>query len=279
MFMPSLQALIGTTFLIVLWQGGHQLFRGQICLGARIAFTGYLTLLVWPMIALGWVTNIFQRGAASMGRLNYILTAEPNIDDRHAKVPEGARPRGEIEFRHLNFAYPTTLSGAGSNGASKSNGSGPHPVLRDISLKVPAGSTLAIVGPTGCGKTTLAALIARLWEAPDDCVLIDGRPIREWPLITLRQSIGFVPQDTYLFGETVGGNIAFGLPESDEQRVCEAAEIASLHGDVQDFANSYETMVGERGITLSGVPKHTAALAPAAVCHPRTPFLAGSPSS
>jgi len=145
MFMPSLQALIGTTFLIVLWQGGHQLFRGQISLGALIAFNGYLTLLVWPMIALGWVTNIFQRGAASMGRLNYILTAEPNIDDRHAKVPEGAKPRGEIEFRHLTFTYPTTLSGAGANGASKSNGSCPHPVLRDIHLKVPAGSTLAIV--------------------------------------------------------------------------------------------------------------------------------------
>src|SRR5882757_3294118 len=169
MFMPSLQALIGTTFLIVLWQGGHQLFRGQISLGALIAFNGYLALLVWPMIALGWVTNIFQRGAASMGRLNYILTAKPNIDDRSAKVPEGTKPRGEIEFRHLTFTYPTTLSGASSNGspksngASKSNGGGPHPVLRDIHLKVPAGSTLAIVGPTGSGKTTLAALIARLW--------------------------------------------------------------------------------------------------------------------
>src|ERR1700675_2832620 len=132
MFMPSLQALIGTTFLIVLWQGGHRLLNHQISLGALISFNGYLTLLVWPMIALGWAQNIFQRGAASLGRLNYILTAQPNIDDRHAKVPEGARPRGEIEFRHLNFAYPTTLSGAGSNGASKSNGSGPHPVLRDI---------------------------------------------------------------------------------------------------------------------------------------------------
>src|SRR5438445_10158449 len=119
MFMPSLTAMIGTTFLIVLWQGGHQLFRGQISLGALIAFNGYLTLLVWPMIVLGWVTNIFQRGAASMGRLNYILTAEPNIDDRHAKVPEGTKPLGEIEFRRLTFTYPTTLSGAGSNGASK----------------------------------------------------------------------------------------------------------------------------------------------------------------
>jgi len=285
MFMPSLQALIGTTFLIVLWQGGHQLFRGQISLGALIAFNGYLTLLVWPMIALGWVTNIFQRGAASMGRLNYILTARPNIDDRNAELPANAKPRGEIEFRHLTFTYPTTLSGAGSNGASKSNGapksngSGPHPVLRDIHLKVSAGSTLAIVGPTGSGKTTLAALIARLWEAPDDCVLIDGRPIREWPLTTLRQSIGFVPQDTYLFGETVGGNIAFGLPEYDEQRVREAAEIASLHGDVQDFGKSYDTMVGERGITLSGGQKQRAAIARAVVRDPRILILDDALSS
>ncbi len=279
MFMPSLQALIGTSFLIVLWQGGHQVFRGQISLGAFIAFNGYLTVLVWPMIALGWVTNIFQRGAASMGRLNYILTAEPNIDDRDAKVPEGAKPRGEIEFRHLTFTYPTTLSGNGSNGTSKSNGSGPHPVLRDIHLKVPAGSTLAIVGPTGSGKTTLAALIARLWEAPGDSVLIDGRPIREWPLTTLRQAIGFVPQDTYLFGETVGGNIAFGLPEYDDQRIREAAEIASLHGDVQDFGKAYATMVGERGITLSGGQKQRAAIARAVVRDPRILILDDSLSA
>src|SRR5436309_6412126 len=279
MFMPSLQALVGTSFLIVLWQGGHQLLRGQISLGALIAFNGYLAVLVWPMIALGWVTNIFQRGAASMGRLNYILTAKPNIDDRHAKIPEGTKPRGEIDFRNLTFTYPTALSGNGSNGASKSNGSGPHPVLHDISLKIPAGSTLAIVGPTGSGKTTFAAVIARLWEAPDDSILIDGRPIREWPLTTLRQSIGFVPQDTYLFGETVGGNIAFGLPEYDEQRVREASEIASLHGDVQDFGKSYETMVGERGITLSGGQKQRAAIARAVVRDPRILILDDALSS
>src|SRR5712664_3517351 len=279
MFMPSLTALLGATFLIVLWQGGRLVLLGRISLGALMAFYAYLSLLTWPMVALGWVTNIFQRGAASMGRLNYILTAEPNIDDRNAKVPEDTKPRGEIEFRHLTFTYPTTLSGAGSNGAAKSNGNGPHPVLRDIHLKIPAGSTLAIVGPTGCGKTTLAALIARLWEAPDDSVLIDGRPIREWPLTTLRQSIGFVPQDTYLFGETVGGNIAFGLPEYDEQRVRDAAEIASLHGDVQDFAKSYETMVGERGITLSGGQKQRAAIARAVIRDPRILILDDSLSA
>ena len=279
MFMPSLQALIGTTFLIVLWQGGHQLLRGQISLGALIAFNGYLAVLVWPMIALGWVTNIFQRGAASMGRLNYILTAEPNIDDRGAKVPAGTRPNGEIEFRHLTFQYPTTLSGGGSNGAAKSNGTSSHAVLHDINLKIPAGSTLAIVGPTGSGKTTLAALIARLWEAPDGSVLVDGRSIREWPLITLRQSIGFVPQDTYLFGETVGGNIAFGLAAYEEQRVRAAAELASLDSDVIDFGKGYETMVGERGITLSGGQKQRAAIARAVVRDPRILILDDSLSA
>jgi ATP-binding cassette subfamily B protein len=231
------------------------------------------------MIALGWVTNIFQRGAASMGRLNYILTAKPNIDDRYSKIPEGTKPLGEIEFRHLNFTYPTNLSGVGSNGTAKSNGSGSHAVLHDIDLKIPAGSTLAIVGPTGSGKTTLAALIARLWEAPDDCVLIDGRPIREWPLTTLRQSIGYVPQDTYLFGETVAGNIAFGLPDFDEPRVRQAAEIASLDTEVVGFAKGYETMVGERGITLSGGQKQRAAIARAVIRDPRILILDDSLSA
>jgi ATP-binding cassette subfamily B multidrug efflux pump len=279
MFMPSLTSLVGTCFLIVLWQGGHQLLHGRISLGALIAFNGYLTQLVWPMIALGWVTNIFQRGAASMGRLNYILSAQPNIDDRNAKVSEGTVPRGEIEFRHLTFKYPTSLSGGGSNGSAKSNGSGPHAVLHDVNLKIPAGSTLAIVGPTGSGKTTLAALIARLWEAPDDSVLIDGRAIREWPLKTLRQSIGYVPQDTYLFGETVGGNIAFGLPEYEEARVHQAAGIASLDGDVVGFGKGYETMVGERGITLSGGQKQRAAIARAVVRDPRILILDDSLSA
>ena len=284
MFMPSLQALIGTTFLIVLWQGGHQLLRGQISLGALIAFNGYLAVLVWPMIALGWVTNIFQRGAASMGRLNYILTAKPSIDDRAATLPKDAKPHGEIEFRNLTFTYPTTLSGMNgsngkANGAGKPNGSGPRAVLSDINLKIPAGSTLAIVGPTGSGKTTLAALVARLWEAPDGCVLIDGHPIQEWPLETLRRSIGYVPQDTYLFGETVGGNIAFGLPEYDSERAREAAEIASLHGDIGGFTAGYETMVGERGITLSGGQKQRTAIARAVVRDPRILILDDSLSS
>ena len=280
MFMPSLASLVGTCFLIVLWQGGHQLLNGRISLGALIAFNGYLTQLVWPMIALGWVTNIFQRGAASMGRLNFILMAQPKIDDRRATIPATTRPEGEIEFRNLTFSYPTTLSGvAGANGSGKSNGSGPRAILSDVNLKIPAGSTLAIVGPTGCGKSTLAALVARLWEAPEGTVLIDGHPIQQWPLETLRRSIGFVPQDTYLFGETVGGNIAFGLPDYQPERAREAAEIASLNGDICGFTAGYETMVGERGITLSGGQKQRTAIARAVVRDPRILILDDSLSS
>ncbi len=282
LFMPSLQALIGVTFLIVLWAGGYLLLRGRLSLGALIAFNAYLTQLVWPMIALGWVTNIFQRGAASMGRLDYILNAKPQIDDRFATIPPGEVPRGEIEFRNLTFSYPTMLSGNGAehNPNGKNNGaSGGHPVLRDINLKIPAGSTLAVIGPTGSGKTTLAALVARLWEAPENQVLIDGRPIRDWPLESLRRNIGFVPQDTYLFGETVGGNITFGLPDYDAERAREAAEIASLHGDIEDFAAKYDTMVGERGITLSGGQKQRTAIARAVVRDPRILILDDSLSS
>jgi ATP-binding cassette subfamily B multidrug efflux pump len=279
MFMPSLQALIGTTFLIVLWMGGFQFLRGDLSLGGLVSFYTFLNLLVWPMIALGWVTNIFQRGAASMGRLTYILHAQPQIDDRATKVPATRQPDGEIEFRHLTFTYPTTLSGDGANGSGKSNGSSAHPVLSDVNLRIPAGSTLAIVGPTGSGKTTLAALVARLWEAPDGEVLIDGRPIREWPLETLRRSIGYVPQDTYLFGETIGGNIAFGLPEYDAQRIREAAGIASLDAEVEAFPAKYDTVVGERGITLSGGQKQRTAIARAVVRDPRILILDDSLSS
>ena len=281
MFMPSLQALIGVTFLIVLWQGGHLVLNGRLSLGALIAFYSYLGILVWPMIALGWVTNIFQRGAASMGRLNHILAAQPQIDDHHSTISPDVALDGEIEFRNLTFTYPTTMSGASAAtvGANGQGASSNAPVLRDINLHIPAGSTLAIVGPTGSGKTTLAALIGRLWEAPAGSVLIDGRSIREWPLETLRRSIGYVPQDTYLFSETVGENIAFGLPNYDPERVRAAAELASLDGDVQGFTEKYDTMVGERGITLSGGQKQRTAIARAVVRDPRILILDDSLSS
>jgi ATP-binding cassette subfamily B multidrug efflux pump len=278
MFMPSLTAMIGTTFLIVLWQGGYRFLHGQISLGALMTFNTYLGFLVWPMIALGWVTNIFQRGAASMGRLNYILTAKPQIDDRNARIPSETPIAGEIEFHNLSFTYPTTLNTNGNKNGSGQN-SATHPVLKNINLKIPAGSTVAIVGPTGSGKTTFAALIARLWEAPNSSLLIDGRPITDWPLDTLRRAIGYVPQDTYLFSETVGENIAFGLETHDPEQVLEASGIACLDTDVQDFAHRYETMVGERGITLSGGQKQRSAIARAVIRDPRILILDDSLSA
>ena len=207
-----------------------------------------------------------------------MLFRSPQIDDRYATVPNGTRIEGEIEFRNLTFAYPTTISGNGNPGGNGHNAECP-PVLRNINLRIPPGSTLAIVGPTGSGKTTLASLIARLWEAPEGQILIDGHPIREWPLETLRRSIGYVPQDTYLFSETVGENIAFGLETHGEPEILEAAQIANLHGDVQEFATGYQTMVGERGITLSGGQKQRSAIARAVIRDPRILILDDSLSA
>jgi ATP-binding cassette subfamily B protein len=264
LFFPALEALIGVTFLLVLWQGGRLVLAGTISLGALMAFYFYMARLVWPMIALGWVTNIFQRGAASMGRLNYILTAQPAVNDAaKAQELEDARAevRGEIEFRNLNFAY---------NGV---------PVLRDVNLHIPAGSTVALVGPTASGKSTLAALVARLYDAPAGSVLLDGRPLREWPLEKLRRAIGFVPQDTFLFSETIRENIAFGVEETVPGTVEEAAQIASIAGDVFDFPKGYDTLVGERGITLSGGQKQRTALARAVIRDPRILILDDALSS
>jgi ATP-binding cassette subfamily B multidrug efflux pump len=287
MFFPFLQGLIGVTFLILLWKGGRLVVEHHISVGTLWAFYAFLVQLVWPMIALGWVTNIFQRGAASMGRLNYILTAEAGINDagatsvdpsasrlqpRDGDWSEPAAPestiRGEIEFRHLTFTYPTA-----------SNGSKDTPVLQDINLRIPAGSTLAVVGPTGSGKSTLAALIARLWEAPQETLLLDGRSIREYPLTGLRRAIGYVPQDTFLFSDTLRENIAFGVTDALEEQVFEASEIASISGEIQNFPQRYDTMVGERGITLSGGQKQRTALARAVVRQPKILILDDALSS
>lgn len=277
MFMPGLSAFIGISILLVLWQGGRQVMLGRMSLGTFMAFTFYLGLLIWPMIALGWVTNIFQRGAASMGRMNYILTAEPAINDSQAR-PDGRQPRGEIECRNLTFIYPTAGNGHAPQGADGSGSTG-QTVLHDINLHVPAGSTLAIVGPTGSGKSTLAALIARLWEAPPGTLFLDRRPIQQWPLAELRSSIGFVPQDTFLFSETVRENIAFGVEETPDDRVFEAAQISSIDGEIQGFPARFDTLVGERGITLSGGQKQRTALARAVIRDPRILILDDALSS
>ncbi len=274
MFMPALTALIGLTFVLVLWFGGREVMAGQISLGEFVAFYAYMVQLVFPMIALGFVTNVFQRGAASMGRLNYILDAQPSIHDAPQAPSAASKPepaiQGAIEFRHLNFSYPTTRSGTGPEANGNSAGT---PVLHDISLRIPAGSTLAIVGPTGSGKSTLAALIARLWEAPENTLLIDDRSIRDWPLAELRRAIGFVPQDTYLFSETVRENIAFGVDAAPDDAVQDAAETASIAAEIAEFPASYQTMVGERGITLSGGQKQRTALARAVLRNPKILIL------
>jgi ATP-binding cassette subfamily B protein len=215
-----------------------------------------------------------------MGRMNYILTAEPKINDREAWDirDDGREIEGEIEFRDLTFAYPTPRNGNAGKGDGQST-NGNEPVLRDINLRVPAASTLAVVGPTGCGKSTLAALVARLYDAPPGTVLIDGRPIREWPLALLRRGIGFVPQDTFLFSETVRENIALGVATVGDRAVEQAAEIASVAGDIRDFPKQYETMVGERGITLSGGQKQRTALARAVIREPKILVLDDALSS
>lgn len=279
LFMPALTALVGMSFVLVMWFGGRQVIYGQISLGELVAFYAFMVQLIFPMVALGFVTNIFQRGAASMGRLNYILDAQPSIND--SAVPgrskeQEAPLRGDIEFRHLDFTYPT---GRGAVSGKENGRPAGTPVLHDINLHVPAGSTLAIVGPTGSGKSTLAALVARLWEAPPGSLLIDGRPIREWPLAILRRSIGFVPQDTYLFSEPLRENIAFGMDECPEEAVFKAADTASIASEIAGFPMGYETLVGERGITLSGGQKQRTALARAVVRDPRILILDDALSS
>jgi ATP-binding cassette subfamily B protein len=278
LFMPLLQMLVGLTFVLVLWQGGRQVILSQITLGELIAFYTFMTRLIFPMVALGFVTNIFQRGGASMGRLNYILDSEPKISDANA-VPDAAQAiRGEIEFRNLSFTYPTVRS---DTDGTKSNGTGTpnKPVLENISLRVPAGSILAIVGPTGSGKSTLAALIARLWEAPPGTLFVDGRPIREWPLEALRRAVGYVPQDTFLFSETLRENVAFGVESATDAEIQNAADVASIASEIQEFPAQFNTMVGERGITLSGGQKQRAAIARAVIRDPKILILDDSLSS
>jgi ATP-binding cassette subfamily B protein len=264
---------------------------GKMNVGDFVAFNTYMMQLTWPVIALGWVINIFQRGTASMVRIQEILAQEPEIKDElqaksqelRAKSDEPARSSqlearsllGAIEFRNLNFAY---------NGTE---------VLRDINLRIPAGSSLAIVGPTGSGKTTLVSLIPRIYDATPGAVLIDGRPVRQFPLDSLRRQIGFVPQETFLFSDTIRENIAYGVStEASEKDASEkedgeatldeikaAAEAANIARDIESFPDGYNTTVGERGITLSGGQKQRTAIARALLRSPRILILDDALSS
>jgi ATP-binding cassette subfamily B protein len=254
-----MQFTIGLATVVVLWFGGLQVVRGNISVGNFVTFTMYLGMLAFPMIAVGWVMNLFQRGRASMERLSFILSAPVEILDPHDAVDREIE--GEIEFRNLTFGY---------NGV---------PVLRDISLRIPKGGTLAIVGPTGSGKSTLVGLVPRLYNAPPESIFIDGVPIERLPLDRLRRAIGFIPQDTFLFGETIGENIAFGLDGAPRRQVEEAARISNIYDDIDDFPKRFETVVGERGITLSGGQKQRTAISRAVVRNPRILILDDALSS
>jgi len=269
MLWPTLETMLGLAIVLVLWLGGREVISGRITVGEFVAFNTYMVQLTWPIIALGWVINIFQRGTASMRRINEVLVEKPEIRDSEevevksstSETLVATQIRGEIEFRHLNFSYNST------------------PVLRDINLRIPDGSSLAIVGPTGSGKTTLVSLIPRIYDAEPGSVLIDGIPIREYPLATLRRNLGFVPQETFLFSETVRENIAFGKEDSTDEDVRSAARAASIAEDIEGFPEQYKTLVGERGITLSGGQKQRTAIARAIIRNPRILILDDALSS
>ena len=262
MLWPTLETMLGLAVVLVFWLGGRQVLLGHMTAGAFVAFLSYMWFLTWPVIALGWVINIFQRGTASMGRINEILTEQPEIQDgNEVRVPSLVSLRGEIEFRGLNFSY---------NGTQ---------VLHDVNLRIAEGSSLAIVGPTGSGKTTLVSLIPRIYDAAPGTVLLDGRPIREYAIETVRRNIGFVPQETFLFSDTVRENIAFGKEQVTDAEVREAAEGANIAADIESFPEKYKTVVGERGITLSGGQKQRTAIARAIIRDPRILILDDALSS
>ena len=257
-FYPSLSLCFGVSALIVLWFGGRDVMSGRMTLGEFVAFSRYLVLLGWPLIAFGWVINIVQRGVASWERMLEVIDAKPATEVPPAEhVARAATAPCRIEVRDLSFQYPSA--------AVRS--------LEDVSVDVEAGRTLAIVGATGSGKSTLAALIPRLHEPPRGAIFVDGRDVRDWPVQELRARIGMVPQEAFLFSDTVGANVAFGLdrdwPDPGTQAtVFEASRAARLDEDVRGFAKGYDTLVGERGITLSGGQKQRVALARALATDP-----------
>jgi ATP-binding cassette subfamily B protein len=252
-FYPSIGLLLGLSSLLVLWMGARAVVSGRMTVGDFVAFNAYLVMLTWPMIAFGWVTNLLQRGLASWTRMLDVMDTPPLIGDPVASGPlrEAAQVAGAIEFRQLTFSY------------------GGRPVLSDISLRVNPGETLAVIGPTGSGKSTLIALLPRLFDPPPGTVFVDGVDVRDIPLAVLRGAIGYVSQEPFLFSDTIAENVSFGAPGD----VHGAAAVAQLDGDVADFPNRYDTMVGERGITLSGGQKQRTAIARALMIDPRILIL------
>src|ERR1700689_1151277 len=259
MLWPTLELMLGLAMVLVIWIGGREVLAGRMQIGVFTSFNIYMMQLTFPIIALGWVINIFQRGTASLVRLNEILQEPPEIKDEPDARPWPAT--GEIEFRGLNLDF-----------AGK-------PVLHDLNLRIPAGTSMAIVGPTGSGKTTLVNLIPRIYDAAPGMVLIDGRPICEFSVASLRKNIGFVPQETFLFSDRIRENIALGVESATDQEVHDAADAANIAADIEGFPERYQTMVGERGITLSGGQKQRTAIARALIRNPRVLILDDALSS
>ena len=253
---PLLQFVIGTGFVLIIWYGGTLAARGQITVGQFTEFNLYLTRLIWPLIALGYVVNLYQRGTASLKRMNAIFAVEPAIADLPG-IHEQPPVRGRIEFRDLHFQY-------------HEHG---EPVLRGIDLTIEAGQTVAFVGRTGTGKSTLMNLIPRIVEAPPDTVFIDGVSVRDYPLAQLRGAIGYVPQETFLFSDSLAENIAFGVERAARAEIEWAAEIAGMTEDVRSFPDGFDTLVGERGITLSGGQKQRTSIARAVLRQPKILIL------
>jgi len=279
MLWPTLETMLGIAIVLVLYLGGREVINGRITVGEFVAFQTYMVQLTWPVIALGWVIGTFQRGTASLARINEILVVKPEIADnpKEITVTPDEPIRGDIEFRDLTFRYPAdTLAAAakedGAGSAIRAANSG-TPVLQNVNLRIAAGTSLAIVGPTGSGKSTLVSLIPRIYDAEPGMVLIDGRPIREYPLASLRRIVGFVPQETFLFSDTIRENIAFGAENATDEDLRNAAEAARIAHDIESFPDKYNTTVGERGITLSGGQKQRTAIARAVIRQPRILIL------
>ncbi len=255
LFMPVMFLLFEIGTAMILLFGGRLIFANEISLGDFVAFVGYLAMLAWPMIAVGWVANLFQRGAASMKRIMQIIHEEPEISS--SLVIDGtANSRGEIQFENVSFSY-----------------TGDHEVLKNINLSIPAGKTVAFVGRTGSGKSTLASLIPRLIDPSSGIVRVDGVPTTGWSLAELRSRVGTVPQDGLLFSDTLENNIGFGVETIDPERFAEVTRISQLDKDVSDFRDGYQTVVGERGLTLSGGQKGRTALARALLRDPKILIL------
>jgi len=249
-FLPIMQALVGVSFLLVLWAGGYRVLSGKITLGTFLMFNFYMGMLVWPMVAMGWVVNMVHRGTASAERLQQILREQPSIAAPPKPLSLPRPLRGEIEFRRVSVRYP---AGGG---------------LFDLSIRIPAGATVAIVGHTGSGKSTLVHLIPRLLDPQHGCVLVDGIDVRDLDPAELRRAIGLVPQETFLFSTTLAENIGFGVPDATEEKIRQAAGLAGLVSDIAGFPDGYQTVLGERGMTLSGGQKQRTAIARAILRDP-----------